>query len=146
MNNPIKLIEIVKKFFILELCRIRRKHIHRLVFFLTPVLFQLIIFSNPVHHMFFKSINFIHLADMTVLRGEWGILFYFFTIYNYFLIILASVFLIKYSMRASVVQKKQAMLLISAQFLTIFVNFFYVFNGKYWIIFINIIYGKVKNF
>ncbi len=87
--------------------------------FLVPALSIAMVVTNPLHHLFYKTVEYATLTDFSSL----GPYFLFHTLYSYLCILVGSAFLITYSIRNAGFFSRQSLLII----VSILVSFAY--NG-----------------
>lgn len=100
----------------------------KIVILILPAVFLILIFTNSLHHLFFKELNMVVINGIPVLVSNWGPLFMIFAAHNYALVIFAFFLLIKYFPSAAKIRKKQVVLLFGAQAIPLTANFLFVFQ------------------
>ncbi|MBI9046445.1 MAG: hypothetical protein JEZ06_18285, partial [Anaerolineaceae bacterium] len=84
------------------------------IFFSMPILIQIIIVTNPLHHLFIKEILFVRSGILMGLKNiTYGNFFLFHSIYNYLLVLTAIGMLIQMSIRSFKLYRLQSLTLLA---------------------------------
>jgi hypothetical protein len=91
-----------------------------------PIIALIFVFTNGIHHLFWKEMTLVSSGKYFLLEIKYGIVFYIFAGYIYFLIIVSYVILLKTLIQKIRLFKLQAIVLISAVTIASLSNILYI--------------------
>ena len=92
------------------------------LFYIIPIIGLFFTFTDPWHHLFWSTSNFISFESYLLFAGDHGIAWWFFTTYAYVMIIIGSFYLILGISTLKHIYRKQAFILLLGSILPIAAN------------------------
>lgn len=93
-----------------------------------PTFLLITLFTNPFHHLFWKSISIAGSSTISIANGSSNVFFWIHTIYSYSLIVLGTAFILMMLFRTKEIFTKQNMSLLFGVLAPFIGNIFIVFN------------------
>jgi len=93
-----------------------------------PTFLLITLFTNPFHHLFWKSISITGSSTISIANGSSNVFFWIHTIYSYSLIVLGTAFILMMLFRTKEIFTKQNMSLLFGVLAPFIGNIFIVFN------------------
>ncbi|MBS3778026.1 MAG: PAS domain-containing protein [Candidatus Thermoplasmatota archaeon] len=96
--------------------------------FIIPIISLITLFTNPLHHLFWRTISFDGINTISIVSGNANFFFWIHTIYSYFLIVFGTVLIISLLFRTKDIFTKQNIILLTGILTPFIGNIFIVFE------------------